>query len=231
MGANGGQCRVRTWLCPDSVRPSFADLLSPFAFRCSQSSLLSASQLSQLRTVFSKADRTGAGSLSAAQVASLLRVALGAADGTTNGAAAGISELEVQDLLSEVDVGADGGEGRCDFDEFCHLFSRRFAAPAVQMAAGSDPDAGAAGADGGALSGSASASLLGPAELAELKSAFAALDIDGDALLSPRDLQAAFARIGDEYALQEIEQMVREVDSTNRGRITLADFLAALSPA
>lgn len=213
----------------DFVPPSVATLCCPH----SKSSSLSASQLSQLRTVFSKADRTGAGSLSAAQVASLLRVALGGGDDTANGGA-GISELEVQDLLSEVDVGADGGEGRCDFDEFCHLFSRRFAAPAAQVTAGSDPDAsssGAGGADGGALSGSASASLLGPAELAELKSAFAALDIDGDALLSARDLQVAFAQIGDVYALDEIEQMVREVDSTARGRITLADFLAALSPA
>jgi Ca2+-binding EF-hand superfamily protein len=171
----------------------------------SQSSLLSPGQLAQLRTLFDRADKTGAGSLSASQVAGLLRLACG-----RSGSSA-VSELAIRDLLTEVDVSADGGEGRADFEEFVHLFARAFDEPT------------AAESNGGAF--------LGTTELNELKGVFKALDLDQDQLLSPTDLQRVFASIGDVYRLEEVEQMVREVDSTRTGRIKLADFLAAMSPA
>jgi Ca2+-binding EF-hand superfamily protein len=194
---------------------------------------------------FNRADKTGAGSLSAAQVAALMRVALAgpeaavaSAASSSSGAAGGagvgaggratLSELEVQDLLSEVDVGTEGGEGRADFDEFVHLFCRRFAPPPPPSnTLGGGNDNG-----GDSVSGSAGASLLRGPELAELKSCFAALDLDGDELLSSSDLREALATLAEErFDQAEIEAMLAEVDTTGRGKITLADFLAALTPA
>jgi len=190
------------------------------------SSLLTSAQLAQLRLHFTRADKTGAGSLSAAQVAALLRVALAGAESAegTGAPAVTLSELEVADLLSEVDVGTEGGEGRADFEEFVHLFCRRFAAPPAPVLPGaSAPDT---------ASGSTSASLLRAPELAELKSAFAALDLDRDGLLSARELQQVLReQAGEALELAEVEAMIREVDTTGKGKITLADFLAALTPA
>lgn len=198
-------------------------------------SLLTSAQLAQLRVQFTRADKTGAGSLSAAQVAALMRVALAGPEGGDAAGAGGsggtarptLSELEVADLLSEVDVGTEGGEGRADFEEFVHLFCRRFAAPPPPVLPGSG-----GGGSNDAASGSASASLLRGPDLSELKAAFAALDLDGDELLSAADLHRALAQLaGEQFDRAEIEAMVREVDTTGRGKITLADFLAALTPA
>lgn len=201
--------------------------------------LVSPAQLAQLRLVFARADKTGAGSLSAAQVAAVLKIALGGSSSAAAGgssaapsasAASAVSEMLIQDLLSEIDVGADGGDGRCDFAEFVNLFSRKYAdaSSAADPAALSSSDA--ASASPAALP--SAVSLLSAPELAELKSAFAALDLDGDALLSPKDLQRAFREaLGEALEITEIEAMVREMDTTGKGRIRLADFLAAMSPA
>lgn len=186
-----------------------------------QASLLSSSQLSQLQILFNRTDKTGAGSLSASQVGALLRIACaGSGQKTTKG----LSDLALRDLLAEVDVSEEGGEGRCDFEQLCSLFAQAFEADGAD---GATID-GVSAHDQGGLTGGA---FLTAAELTELKAAFRALDIDADQLLSPADLQRAFASIGDHYQLEEIEQMVREVDSTRTGRIKLADFLAAMSPA
>lgn len=211
-------------------------------------SLVSASQLSHLRLIFTRADKTGAGSLSASQVAAVLRIAMGgeqstasatttakstatiggSSNGSTSSSKSGIiiSDMMIQDLLSEVDVSADGGNGRCDFEEFVHLFSRRFDAPADSTTTGEG--SAAAGGNG---SSSSSSSLLSSSELTELKSAFRALDLDGDSFLSSSDLRSAFASIGDDYSDDEMRQMIKEMDSTGKGRIKLEDFLAAMSPA
>jgi Ca2+-binding EF-hand superfamily protein len=182
---------------------------------CTQASLLSPAHLSSLRTLFTRCDKTGSGSLSASQVAGLLRIATGG-EGTRKGK--GVSDLEVRDWLTEVDVGEEGGEGRCDFEEFVNLFTRSFEEQATEQAAEEQ--------------GTTQAGVyLTQSELLSLKSLFRSLDLDSDQLLSASDLQSAFASIGDEYEIKEVEQMIREVDSTKQGKVKLADFLAAMSPA
>jgi hypothetical protein len=185
-----------------------------------QSSLLSSAQLTQLRLLFQRADKTAAGSLSAQQVGQLLRIACSESGGGP--ASKGLSDLALRDLLAEVDVSEAGSEGRCDFEQFCSLFSQAFEADG-----GAAEDMTSANVQSGLTGGA----FLTPAELTELKSVFKSLDLDSDQFLSASDLQRAFAAIGDEYQLEEVEQMVKEVDSTRTGRIKLADFLAAMSPA
>ena len=201
-----------------------------------QSSLLSPSQLSQLRAIFQRYDKTGAGSLSSAEVAKILRIACSeqAGDGSGSGAASGssvssnnssITDLMIRDLLTEVDVGEEGGEGRCDFEEFVNLFCRRRFGISTSSHTTADESIESS------TSSSSSAMYLATDELYELKDIFRSMDIDGDQLLSAKDLQQVFRRIGDNYDLAELDEMIREVDSTRSGKIKLADFLAAMSPA
>ena len=208
-----------------------------------QSHLLSESQLLSLRSLFNKADRSGnqCGSLSAAQVSTLLRIALGEgshASSSNNskgvgskstvskGPPAAVSEIEIRDLLAQVDLGEDGGEGRCDFDEFVNLFTREYFAS-------SSSSGGVSGFDGGDEdeNNSHRVNFLSTAELQELKTTFQQLDRDMDEKLGVKDLIQAFASIGDVYSMDEMEDMIREIDLTGQAKISLADFLAAMSPA
>lgn len=225
-------------------------LLLPCLCLVLQASFLSPAQLSQLRCLFDRADSLGVGTLSAGQVAALLRVAL---SGTAPQGlpAASVSEAQIRDLLAEADVGMDrssggtaataggegavseshvGGDARADFDEFVNLFSRAYSAP-TDEGAEADDDLGGEG------------QLLSAHEVAELKDAFARLDADGDGLLSTLELQQAFAQMGESMSLDEVECMIREVESNGRlgtsataasdpskGRISLAQFLATMSP-
>lgn len=67
-------------------------------------------------------------------------------------------------------------------------------------------------------------------ELQELRDAFATLDGDHDNFLSAKDLQASFAALGEQWPLEKIKAMIREVDSTGKGAIRMADFIATLAP-
>jgi hypothetical protein len=155
------------------------------------------------------------------------------------------SEVQIRDWLSEVDVGsgavshssppgsgavgeggadsevASAGEVRADFADFVTLFCRSFDEP---FNVGSD------GADSGDAS-AASAVLLSPNEVCELKALFSSIDSNADSVLTAAELHSAFARIGDELSIDECQQMISEVDTGGNNSITLADFLAALSPA
>jgi len=208
------------------------------------SHLLSESQLTTLRSLFHKADTTGIGSLPAAQIVPILRVALaadqavssgngGAASSSgTGGQAASLSdaalEMKLSAMLSQVDVaaGEHGGSGRADLEEFVNIFCQSFHQDSEEAAA--DGTGGEAGGVGG---GNNSLSLLSASELSELRQAFHQIDIDGDGLLSLSELKSAFQSIGEHWSESELALLVADLDTSRKGKVRLEDFLAALSPA
>lgn len=99
-----------------------------------------------------------------------------------------ISESEMQDVVSEIDVGGNGGNSMIEFDEFVLLFVRKFT---HETALGFDQ---------------------GEAE--ELRDAFAEMDKDQDGVVSETDMRQAFAELGDDYSMLEIREMMAEVKSS-----------------
>ena len=154
-----------------------------------------ASQRKELRVLFEELDRNGDGTLSPFEVATLLRAC-----------GEKVTEYDISDLFAKIDVGASGGDGRIDFDEFCVMMAREYTS-------------------GAAAAGQRRESLLGNTGIVELEGTFGELDRDGDGRLSAHDLAGGLG-----ITSSEAEEMIREVDSEGRGSISKRDFIQAMSP-
>jgi calcium-dependent protein kinase len=71
------------------------------------------------------------------------------------------------------------------------------------------------------------AGLLDDAEVSALRSAFVALDADGDGRLSPRDLQKGLRLSGLNLSEQEVHEIFNGMDVNGKGTIEYTEFLAA----
>ena len=74
------------------------------------------------------------------------------------------------------------------------------------------------------------ASNLGDSVDEEHDHVFARFDADGDGLISPDDLFRASTALDPRVSREDVEEMVGEVDTTKKGKITKRDFHAALKP-
>lgn len=149
-------------------------------------------QIADLRAIFNFVDTNDNGTLNAHELNLLVR---SWGDKT--------SDWEIQDIISEIDVGVNGGDGTLDFEEFCKLMCRKFK---HSEALGFDDD-----------------------DHVEIKQAYTAMDVTGTGKLNANDLQEIFASIGDEYRKEEIEEMIREVAAGDGKSITFEDFKNAIS--
>jgi calcium-dependent protein kinase len=71
------------------------------------------------------------------------------------------------------------------------------------------------------------AGLLDDAEVSALRSAFVALDADGDGRLSPRELQEGLRLSGLSFSEQELLEILEGMDINGNGAIEYTEFLAA----
>jgi hypothetical protein len=59
---------------------------------------------------------------------------------------------------------------------------------------------------------------------AATKKVFQEFDLDGDGAIDKHELKLAFEKAGTTPALKEIEDLIKEVDSNNSGKVELAEF-------
>ncbi|XP_063628241.1 neo-calmodulin isoform X1 [Cydia splendana] len=106
---------------------------------------------------------------------------------------------ELQDMLQEVD---SDGDGNVSFEEFVSILSK-------SMSVGS----GASSAE---------------QEERELRDAFRVFDKHNRGYICASDLRAVLQCLGEDLSEEEIEDMIKEVDSDGDGRIDFLEFVRAL---
>ncbi|CAK1590133.1 unnamed protein product [Parnassius mnemosyne] len=106
---------------------------------------------------------------------------------------------ELQDMLQEVD---SDGDGNVSFEEFVNILSK-------SMSAG-----------GG--------SSCAEQEERELRDAFRVFDKHNRGYICASDLRAVLQCLGEDLSEEEIEDMIKEVDSDGDGRIDFLEFVRAL---
>lgn len=106
---------------------------------------------------------------------------------------------ELQDMLQEVD---SDGDGNVSFEEFVSILSKSM----------------------GGMSGPSSAEQ----EERELRDAFRVFDKHNRGYICASDLRAVLQCLGEDLSEEEIEDMIKEVDSDGDGRIDFLEFVRAL---
>ncbi|CAH0402670.1 unnamed protein product [Chilo suppressalis] len=107
---------------------------------------------------------------------------------------------ELQDMLQEVD---SDGDGNVSFEEFVSILSKSMS-----------------GAGGGTSSAEQ--------EERELRDAFRVFDKHNRGYICASDLRAVLQCLGEDLSEEEIEDMIKEVDSDGDGRIDFLEFVRAL---
>nr|QDR50913.1 Calmodulin-like protein [Heliconius melpomene] len=107
---------------------------------------------------------------------------------------------ELQDMLQEVD---SDGDGNVSFEEFVNILSKSMS-----------------GAGGGTSSAEQ--------EERELRDAFRVFDKHNRGYICASDLRAVLQCLGEDLSEEEIEDMIKEVDSDGDGRIDFLEFVRAL---
>ena len=59
----------------------------------------------------------------------------------------------------------------------------------------------------------------------ELETAFKAFDLDKDGYITPHELRNGMLNLGEEYSPEEAEEMIKEGDLDNDGRIDYDEFM------
>ena len=59
----------------------------------------------------------------------------------------------------------------------------------------------------------------------ELETAFKAFDLDKDGYITPHELRTGMMNIGEEYTPEEAEEMIKEGDLNNDGKIDYDEFM------
>ncbi|XP_034827662.1 calmodulin [Maniola hyperantus] len=107
---------------------------------------------------------------------------------------------ELHDMLQEVD---SDGDGNVSFEEFVNILSKSMS-----------------GAGGGTSSAEQ--------EERELRDAFRVFDKHNRGYICASDLRAVLQCLGEDLSEEEIEDMIKEVDSDGDGRIDFLEFVRAL---
>lgn len=63
-------------------------------------------------------------------------------------------------------------------------------------------------------------------QMAEFKVQFAAFDKDKDGHITADELLTVFSSINQEYTLEEINDMIKDIDQDGDGKINLTEFIA-----
>merc|ERR1712173_411860 len=79
------------------------------------------------------------------------------------------------------------------------------------------------------MSGSAEADQLTEEQIAEFKEAFSLFDKDGDGTISTKELGTVMNSLGQKPTPQELENMIKEVDTDGNGEIDFDEFLAMMA--
>ncbi|CAH0713652.1 unnamed protein product, partial [Brenthis ino] len=107
---------------------------------------------------------------------------------------------ELQDMLQEVD---SDGDGNVSFEEFVNILSK-------------------------SMSGAGGGSSSAEQEERELRDAFRVFDKHNRGYICASDLRAVLQCLGEDLSEEEIEDMIKEVDSDGDGRIDFLEFVRAL---
>ncbi|XP_060806504.1 neo-calmodulin [Amyelois transitella] len=107
---------------------------------------------------------------------------------------------ELQDMLQEVD---SDGDGNVSFEEFVSILSK-------------------------SMSGAGGATTSAEQEERELRDAFRVFDKHNRGYICASDLRAVLQCLGEDLSEEEIEDMIKEVDSDGDGRIDFLEFVRAL---
>lgn len=107
---------------------------------------------------------------------------------------------ELQDMLQEVD---SDGDGNVSFEEFVSILSK-------------------------STSGGGGGSSSAEQEERELRDAFRVFDKHNRGYICASDLRAVLQCLGEDLSEEEIEDMIKEVDSDGDGRIDFLEFVRAL---
>ncbi|XP_045503086.1 calcium-binding protein 2-like isoform X1 [Colias croceus] len=107
---------------------------------------------------------------------------------------------ELQDMLQEVD---SDGDGNVSFEEFVNILSK-------------------------SMSGSGGNTSSAEQEERELRDAFRVFDKHNRGYICASDLRAVLQCLGEDLSEEEIEDMIKEVDSDGDGRIDFLEFVRAL---
>lgn len=107
---------------------------------------------------------------------------------------------ELQDMLQEVDR---DGDGNVSFEEFVSILSK-------------------------SMSGTGSGPSSAEQEERELRDAFRVFDKHNRGYICASDLRAVLQCLGEDLSEEEIEDMIKEVDSDGDGRIDFLEFVRAL---
>ncbi|XP_064074305.1 neo-calmodulin [Vanessa tameamea] len=107
---------------------------------------------------------------------------------------------ELHDMLQEVD---SDGDGNVSFEEFVNILSK-------------------------SMSGAGGGSSSAEQEERELRDAFRVFDKHNRGYICASDLRAVLQCLGEDLSEEEIEDMIKEVDSDGDGRIDFLEFVRAL---
>ncbi|CAF4800110.1 unnamed protein product [Pieris macdunnoughi] len=107
---------------------------------------------------------------------------------------------ELQDMLQEVD---SDGDGNVSFEEFVNILSK-------------------------SMSGAGGNTSSAEQEERELRDAFRVFDKHNRGYICASDLRAVLQCLGEDLSEEEIEDMIKEVDSDGDGRIDFLEFVRAL---
>ncbi|XP_072934266.1 uncharacterized protein [Epargyreus clarus] len=107
---------------------------------------------------------------------------------------------ELQDMLQEVD---SDGDGNVSFEEFVNILSK-------------------------SMSGGGGGTSSAEQEERELRDAFRVFDKHNRGYICASDLRAVLQCLGEDLSEEEIEDMIKEVDSDGDGRIDFLEFVRAL---
>ncbi|XP_039752250.1 neo-calmodulin-like [Pararge aegeria] len=107
---------------------------------------------------------------------------------------------ELHDMLQEVD---SDGDGNVSFEEFVNILSK-------------------------SMSGAAGGTSSAEQEERELRDAFRVFDKHNRGYICASDLRAVLQCLGEDLSEEEIEDMIKEVDSDGDGRIDFLEFVRAL---
>lgn len=114
-----------------------------------------------------------------------------------------ISESEIQDMISEIDVGPNGGDGKIDLNEFRNFFTRSFS---FDDTVGKD------------------------AELQrEIEECFDMFDTGTNGEISAAGLHKMMAGMGESITVEEAGLIVEEVSNGKQG-IALENFVNVMTP-
>mmetsp|Transcript_26208 Transcript_26208/g.46493 ORF Transcript_26208/g.46493 Transcript_26208/m.46493 type:complete len:162 (+) Transcript_26208:56-541(+) len=154
---------------------------------------LALGQIRELKEVFDSFDHEKKGRLNVPTLATIFQ-----------GFGANISDYELQDMITEIDIGQDGGTATLEFKEFASLLTRQFSVSQEQEL------------------NSLFAEILG-GDTNEIN--------HQNSSITSHQLQAAFKKHGFEFEDKFVQDMIKEVDNRNSGSISLADFARVMAAA